>query len=299
LGERAEMKQGASTMIAHLVRMGAMTILVIACRFLPFLPGGYDGLAVTLSVMSQLFAVVGLLLVPIGALWLIYESRKRAPKHRERSNKDKGYYFAIVSIVASSLVAAIVSLGALVTLGFSLGLGVLGLWTYCVLRMAPRLKLLKHAEIGSFNPAPLYLLVIPTVAALFQFSLVGPATEFSRDYAIKQSAELINDIEQYHKANGRYPASLLALWKDYKPSVIGIEQFHYQPNGDAYNLYFEQLSTQFGTREIVMYNKLDEHFMASHAKAMLLWTREELRARRGYYAVHDASSPHWKYFWFD
>jgi len=293
------MKQGANIMVVHLVRMGAMTILIIACMFLPFLPGGYDGLAVTLSGMSQLFGVAGLLLVPIGTLWLIYESRKRAPKNRERSNKDKGYYFAIASVVASSILAAIVSLGAFVNLGLSLGLGVLALWTYCVSRMAPRLELLKNAEIGNFNPAPLYLLVVPTVVALFQFSLVGPATEFSRPYAIKKSAELINDIEEYQKANGRYPTSLLAVNKDYKPSVIGIEQFHYEPNGDAYNIYFEQLSTQFGTREIVMYNKLDEHFMASHDGDILLWTPEELYARRGYYAVHDASSPHWKYFWFD
>jgi hypothetical protein len=293
------MKQGASIMVVHVVRMGSMTILVIACMFLPFLPGGYDGLAVTLSVMAQIFGVAGLLLVPIGAVWLVYESRKRVQKKRERSNKDKGYYFAIASVVASSIVAVIVSLGAFVNLGVSLGLGMLALWTYCVSRMASRLKLLKDAEIRSFNPAPLYLLVVPTVVALFQFSLVGPAAEFSRYYAIKKSAELINDIEAYHKANGRYPTSLLAVWKDYRPSVIGIEQFHYAPNGDAYNLYFEQLSTQFGTREIVMYNKLNEHFMASHARDILSWTQEELYARRGYYAVHDASSPQWKYFWFD
>ena len=131
------MKQRASIMIVHVVRMGVTTILIIACMFFPFLPGGYDGLAVTLSGMSQLIGVAGLLLVPIGALWLIYESRKRAPKNRERSNKDKGYYFAIGSVVASSIVAAIVSLGAFVNLGLSLGLGVLALWTYCVSRMAP------------------------------------------------------------------------------------------------------------------------------------------------------------------
>ncbi len=293
------MKLEGSIMIAHLVRMGALTVLIVACTFLPFFPGAYDGLAVTLSGMSQLFGVAGLLLVPIGALWLIYESRKRAPKNRERSHKDKAYYFAIASVVASSIVAAIVSLGAFVNLGLSLGLGVLAFWTYCVSRMAPKLKLLKHAEIGNFNPAPLYLLVVPTVVALCQFLLVGPATEFSRHYAINKSAELINDIEEYHKTNGRYPTSLSSVTKDYKPSVIGIEQFYYEPNGNAYNLYFEQLSNRFGTREIVMYNKLDEHFMASHDGDILSWTSEELHTRRGYYAIHDASSSHWKYFWFD
>jgi hypothetical protein len=297
--ESAPMKHGASIMVVHLVRMGAMTVLIIACMFLPYFPGGYDGLAVTLSGMSQLFGVAGLLLVPIGALWLIYELRKRAPKNRERSNKDKGYYFAIASLVASSMLAAIVSLVSFINLGLSLWLGVLALWAYCVSRMARRVKRLKNAEIGNFNPAPLYLLVVPTMVALFQFSLVGPATKFSRQYAIRKSAELITDIEEYHQAHGRYPTSLLSLWKDYKPSIMGIEQFHYEPHGDAYNIYFEQLSSRFGTREIVMYNKLDEHFMATHDADILSWTPEELHTRRGYYAVHDASSPHWKYFWFD
>ncbi|MGI0016267.1 MAG: hypothetical protein ACREBU_22835, partial [Nitrososphaera sp.] len=146
-----------SIMVIHLVRMSAATILIIACMFLPFLPGGYDGLAVTLSGMAQLFGVVGLLLVPIGALWLIYESRKRAPKNRQRSNKDKGYYFAIASVGAASFVAAIVSIGAFVSIGLSFGFGALALWAYSVSRMMPSLKLLKNAEIGNFSPTPLYL----------------------------------------------------------------------------------------------------------------------------------------------
>jgi len=288
-------------MVSHIVRMGAVTILLIACIFLPFLPGSYDGLAVTLSGMSQLFGIAGLMLVPIGALWLIYEYRKRAAKSRKLSNKDKGYHFAIASVVASSIVAAIVSIGAFVNLGLSFGFVTLGLWTYSVLRIVPRVKLLKNAEIGNFNPAPLYLICVPSVVVLFQLMLIVPATEFSRNYAIMKSAKLINDIEEYHNANGHYPRSLASVWKDYKPSVIGIKEFHYEPNGNAYNVFFEQPASffEFGTREIVMYNKLDEHVMISHDSDILVWPPEELSARRGYYAVHDASSPHWKYFWFD
>ena len=124
-------------MVLHLVRMGAITALISACTFLPFLPGPYDGLAVTLSGMAQLLGVVGLIFVPIGALWLIYEYRKR---------KDKGYYFAIASIIASSFVAAIVSIVAFANIGFSLGIIVLAFWAYGVSRIVPKLKLLKNAE---------------------------------------------------------------------------------------------------------------------------------------------------------
>jgi len=286
-------------MAVHLVRMGAITMLIIACMFLPFLPGEYDGLAVTLSAMSQLLGMAGLMLVPLGLIWLIYELRKRASRNWKRSAKHRGYHFAIASVAASSIVAMVVSLGAFVNIGLSLGIGTLALWTYIVLRLVPRLKLLKNAESEDCNPAPLYLICIPIVAALFQFVLVVPATEFSRQYAIMSSEQLINDIEEYHKAHGQYPKSLLSVTKDYEPSIIGIEQFHYEPNGRAYNLYFEQFTYKFGTQEIVMYNKLDEHIMISHDGDILLWTPEELSSRRGYYAVHDASTPHWKYFWFD
>ncbi len=292
------MKIGGKEVVTHLVRMSAIILLILACMFLPFLPGEYDGLAVTLSMMSQLFGVIGLLLVPIGAVWLIYETKKRATTNGKLS-KDRTRHFAIASVVAASFVALVVSLGAFVNHKLSFGFCALALWAYLVSRLLSRLKLLKNAESRNFNATPLYLICIPLAAAIFTFTLVERATEFSRNYAIAKSAPLINDIEQYRNANGHYPKSLAALWPNYKPSVIGIKQYHYEPHGEAYNMFFEQFTFRFGAQEIVMYNKLDEHFFASHAMDILLWTPEQLRARRGYYAVHDAAIPHWKYFWFD
>ncbi len=130
----------------------------------------------------------------------------------------------------------------------------------------------------------------------------APATEFSRNYAIARAVELINEIEEYRIANGHYPQSLLAEHQDYEPSVIGIKQYYYEPSGDAYNLFFEQptfLLANPGTREFVMYNKIDEQTMIAHDSDILRWTPEQLAQRRGWYAVHDAPSPHWKYFWLD
>jgi hypothetical protein len=94
-------------------------------------------------------------------------------------------------------------------------------------------------------------------------------------------------------------SELLALWNDYKLGVIGVERYHYEPNGDAYNLFFEHPSVRLGTREIVMYNRLDQHEMTSHDMDLLTRTRTELSLRRGYYAVNNHARPHWKYFWFD
>ena len=133
----------------------------------------------------------------------------------------------------------------------------------------------------------------------FRFLLIEPATEFSRNYAIRQSEALIQDIEAYQKKYGTYPVSLLSLNVDYKPSVLGIQKFHYEPQGNAYKIYFEQFCYVLDSKEIVMYNKLDEHSMNTHEMDILEFTGNELAIRRGDRRKFDLPQPHWKYFWFD
>ena len=145
------------------------------------------------------------------------------------------------------------------------------------------------------------MVVVPIAVLLLQLVMAGPATEFSRSRAIRNSAWLIADIEQYRAEHGRYPASLLSVWEDYLPGLIGIKEYHYEASGEAYNLFFEHSNFRFGTREFVMYNPRDEQAMTSHKMDLLQLTPEELvlDRSRGHYAVHDAPHPHWKYFWFD
>jgi hypothetical protein len=279
----------------HLVRIGAITALIALCILYPFLPGAYDRLAVGLSTTAQVLGVLGLLLVPVGALWLISELRQPARKQRR-------YSFALAAVIAGGLVAAAASLIAFATAGLSFGLLALALWAALFIRFIPGLKRLKIAQGAGIHPAPLYLILLPLAVTLFQILFAAPLTDFSRSRAIANSAELIRDIEAYHTAHGRYPAALQAVWKDYDPSVVGIEKYHYAPNGDAYHLYFEQprfLFDNIGTREFVVYNKLDEHAMVSHTAWILQLPPEELQTSQGWYAVHDAPTPHWKYFWFD
>ena len=280
-------------MLTNFLRITAATAVIVLCTLLPFLPGPYDSLAVLLSGMSQFFGKVGLLLVPVGAIWM-------ASGHWSRV-AGRQYVFAIAALIASSVVWIIVSLAAILSSGLSLGLGSLALWAYVVWSLLPRLRLLKSATPRPNSVVPLYLLIVPVAVALLQVAVAGPATEFSRSRAIRNSARLIADIEQYRAVHGRYPPSLLSVWKDYSPSVIGINEYHYEPSGDAYNLFFEQLSFRFGTREFVMYNPRDQQVMTSHKRDLLQLTPEELAQdqSRGHYAVHDAPHPHWKYFWFD
>lgn len=211
------------------------------------------------------------------------------------------YGIAIAALIVSSVVWFLASLSALVTSGRLLGLGAFAFWIYVVWRVWPRLKLLRSATPRPTSGLASCLLVVPVAVLPLQMSLADPATEFSRSRAIRNSAELIADIEQYRAANGRYPASLLSVWEDYLPGVIGIKEYHYEPSGDAYNLFFEQFSFRLGTREFVMYNPRDQQAMTSHKLDRLRLTPEQLALEqtRGHYAVHDAPHPHWKYFWFD
>jgi hypothetical protein len=250
--------------------------------------------------MAQTFGLTGLLFVPIGAIWLIYEIMKRCRKQESGFRADVEYNFALVALVVSFVVTAGVAFSATQT-GLSLGLIVLVSWGYLVWRSVPVLKRLKHDGVGDFNPAPLYLILVPGILVIFQLTLIKPAVEFSRKWGMMGSADLINAIEAYHAAHGHYPLSLASLHHDYDPPIVGIEQYHYEFSGRTYNVFFEHFTYRLGTREILMYNPLNEQAMVVHNRDLLESTQVEVNRERDFHAraAFDAGIPHWKYFWFD
>jgi len=289
-------------MTRHIAQISALTIVVIVLIFYLFIPGTYDGAASGLSTVVQLFEAVGLLLVPLELAWIFYEVQKHARRKKNLPNKSRGYRFALSALIIASILLTPISLLILFGIGVSFGVLTLAFWLSTILRLRPGLRALKETEGDGFNSAPVYLIVIPLIVLVAQILLARPATEFSRNHVIANGAELIEDIEQYHATYGRYPEALLAVWKDYYPDIVGIEKFHYVPHEGAYNLYFEQprlFFDIFGTREFVVYNPADEHLMLSHTSWFMLLTPEQLEETQGWYEVNDASSPHWKYFWFD
>jgi signal transduction histidine kinase len=280
---------------ATLVGLAALLIVIIVY---PFLPGSYDRLAMGLSTMAQVFGVVGLPLVIIGSLWLVFEGWRL----RRQNPTATDYRFAVLALVVSSLVVLVVALVAYATTGIVLGLMALGLWLFLLTRLVPRAQGLKQTGNQSLDPTPLYMVILPLVAFIAQSVLAAPLTESSRSQAMTMSAAMIRDIETYHAVNGEYPDSVLAVWQDYAPSVIGIDRYHYAPQGESYNLAFEQprfLFDNLGTREFVVYNPRDEHAMISHDSWIILLPPEELATSQGWFEVNDAGQPHWKYFWFD
>lgn len=281
------MKPAIHNIVTHLAFIAGIATLLVLATVYPFLPGGFDSLAVPLSTMAQVFGVVGLALVPGGLLWLTM------PRF--------GFAFAVLSTVAGTFVALILGLFATLSVGKSFGVLMLAAWVYVLVRLIPKLKRLKRAEVRKFHPAPVYLVFLPIFAFASQLVLDAPMARSSRDRAIANASEFIGDIEQYHARHGRYPVSLQAQHTDYHPNVVGVERYIYMPHGDSYNLSFEQprfLLDRIGTREWVVYNPHDEHRVYSHT-AWLLPPPEVAEPSQGWYASGETGRAHWMYFLFD
>ena len=277
-------------MIKHILGIVATIALVTLCTLLPFLPGSYDGLAVALSEMAHMFGTVGLLLAPIGLLWIAVDRSERLVQKR--------CWFPLLALIVSTLVGAALWLAAIVHSGFVLGFAIMAVWV-CMVRKTWTISRRRSSERAS--AVPFYLVAVPVVVALLQWTFVERAIESSRNRAIQKSALLIAAIENYRAKNGKYPTSLLAEWPDFGPHVIGIREYRYESHGEGYNLVFEQFNYRFGTREFVVYNPRDEHVMTAHASDILELTPEQLvvERTRGHHARHELPQPHWKIFWFD
>lgn len=280
-------------MIKHIPGIVAAIALVILCTLLPFLPGSYDGLAVALSEMAHMFGTVGLILVPVGLLWIAAGRSKRLVQKR--------HLFPLLALIASTLVWAALWLAAIMHSGLVLGFAIVALWIWVLRKAWTNLRRTRTTSPERASALPFYLVVVPVVVVLLQWALVERAIESSRNRAILNSAPLLAAIEEHRARNGRYPTSLLAEWPDYVPKVIGIREYRYEPHGEGYNLVFEQFNYRFGTREFVVYNPRDEHVMTAHASDILELTPAQLAVERtrGHHARHDLPQPHWKLFWFD
>ena len=268
------------------IRLSALNLLVVAIILLPFVPGPSIQPVKALSMFGQFAGFFGLVLIPLGIAWAVVELLKLGRKTLPLNNWTKGYYFAII---ASAICLPIYLLPSILLIVFEnalAGLPLLLFLAYALIRIVPGIKKLKQSDSRSFNPAPLYLLSIPVIALLTRLVLVGPVSDYGRDFAIRQSGALIEAIEKFRAEKGDYPDSIEALQPAYlsripKPAVMGIQKFSYEKTGDAYNLYFEQWLHLGATHEVVMYNKNNAHNV------------------KGHFASYDADEPHWKYYWLD
>ena len=143
------------------------------------------------------------------------------------------------------------------------------------------------------NPIPFYLVCVPLVLVAFRATVLPRAAGWSRDRAIRHSATLIAEIESFRQRRGHYPVSLQSQSPDFPTGVVGIERFHYEPNGEAYNLFFVRPHIGLDAEEAVVFNPRDEHHFTAHALDILQYDGEQLDLRRGDRRRTQLAQPHW------
>lgn len=277
-----------TSILSHIVYILLTSAVIIFVMFRPFMPGRFDNLAIPLSFMVQIFSFIGLIFVPLGLFWWI---KTKDPAVQESTRRR----FLNTTLVIAGLISLIVSVGAFSQNHTSLAILFLVVTFLSLIRafLKPKKDCLKSDFL------PFYLIIIPIVVALARFLFIDKAVEFSRSLAISNSEALIQSIENYRISNGHYPVSIQALHYDISPEVVGISQYFYEPNGNAYNLYFKQFSNELDVEEIVMYNKLDEHYFTAHSQDILDYKGNTLVLRRGDRRRTKLSKPNWISIKFD
>ncbi|HEX6052595.1 MAG TPA: hypothetical protein VFZ21_25195 [Gemmatimonadaceae bacterium] len=252
---------------------------------LPYLPGRFDGSATTLSFLIQVSSYASLLFVPPGVAWML------APRRVRTWRKLTLWIAALVAVVATFVAVA----------DNQLAFGVLvGVIAVSVLR---RLRRWTATDIdgngGRASPVALGIVLAPILLVAFMIMVLPRAAARSRDRAIRHSAPFISELESFHRRRGHYPVSLQSLNRDIPTGVIGIERFHYEPNGDGYNLYFVRQSIALDAKEVVMYNPRDEHRFTSHERDILQYDGEQVDVRRGDRRRTRLAHAHWLSILFD
>ena len=270
--------------MAHKLWALLIVAAILAATFLPFLPGGYDALSKPLSEMAWVLGRVGMLLVPVGGLWLFFAKKSGGPR---------GWLvwltLGICVLVALALVLSAFAFGPLL----AAGTGVVS--ALVIRRLIYRLRM--AAPVGRTVPG--LLVVAPVTVLVVQLALMDPIATRARNRVIDHSAPLIAEIERYHARRGVYPVSIFALYGDVKPAVVGVQRYYYEPSGDAYNLIFEEPSPAFGSRRFVVYNPRDQQRLTVHETDRLRLDEAGLDADNGGYTiVEPLPQPHWKLFTF-
>ena len=106
---------------------------------------------------------------------------------------------------------------------------------------------------------------------------------FSRNIAINNAADLIENIEKYNGENSEYPSSLDSVNFDQPNSwIIGIPEYYYVKNDDNFNISFTQNVNLSFNFEVVVYDKNDMHVAKGELKDL-----------------YDTGKTHWQYYIYD
>lgn len=256
-----------------------LAALLCLVMVLPYLPGPFDASAAALSFVVQVGSYASLLLVPVGLVWMVGRSRSEL-WHR-------------LALVLGGMVAFVITIAAASMNQLALGV-LLGVGAIYLLRAARRRTRSEPESIGSRRRSiPIFLVGVPLILVTFRSTVLPLAADWSRNRAIWNSTALIAEIESFHRRRGHYPVSLLSQNSDFPTGVVGIDRFHYEPHGEAYNLFFLRPHLALDAEEAVVFNPRDEHHVTSHDLDLLQFDGEQLDLRRGDRRRTGLAQPHW------
>lgn len=279
------------------VKLCAMNLLLVLIIVFPFLPGPPSGLVLVLSVLGQITGFLGLVFLPVAVTWTILELRRQIKIRKGVVYNGSSYGYSILVLVLCTLIYSLVVLALFPTAGILSGsmAVVVGVFFF-VLALRGINRTQKHPG-KKFNMVPLYFLTLPVIAFFARSFVLGPVSDFSREYAIERSQPLIASIEAYRMEKGEYPETLAALGEKNtgKPFIIGISEYRYNRIDGQYSLSFSQWLDFGSLEEIVLYDKTDLAHRLTGRYAEYDY-RFDLCRIKGAFSKGETRYSNWKYY---
>jgi hypothetical protein len=232
-----------------------LPLLVAVASLAPFLPGSSNNFSHGISQFAQTTGYIGWPFVPFGLVWLVIEMRN---KNGQQLNRwTNGYYPSWLVLIPVFLFLPLQIIRALLE-GRTFDLWPLAIILSVVAFIIYRIQKLKKKTDYKFNPAPMYIVLIPVIALLTSKFALEKAAAFNRDKAIVKARPLIAAIEEYKTEHGKYPERLEELEGKYIPEIprlnaMNIRPYHYEKRNGSFQLSFEQL-WHWSATEVVVYN---------------------------------------------
>lgn len=267
--------------------LATAAIACIGIIILPFLPGPPNRFVIGISALTQFAGFFGLVLVPLGVTWMIWQITQR----NKKSYNWKVPY--ILAITATSLsTATFILFNVAMYFNFTSLTNIAVILTGIVIFyfVIKDLDKLRNRRTYQFNIAPLLLVVIPMTALMSRMFIVGPISAYSRELAIQKGEILISRIEDYKTRNGQYPEK---IDESVSPNVMGILKFRYNKIGDNYSVSFSQWLDFGSLEEIVIYDKDNLHQLINNSAYDY---SVDLHRVNGAFASYNTGYDNWRYY---
>ena len=282
------------------LKFAGINLLFALVILLPFLPGPSNDIVIGVSAIAQAAGFFGLLLIPIGLVWVIIDRRNQINKSGGKWGSKPFFILAILSCIIAFPIYFLLVAAIFFTYGLSAGVVTLLIGAYALHLSVKGIRKITKEQSLRLNFVPFYLITIPLLSLLMRLYVAPPISAYSRNLAIERSKVLITAIEEFKMKQGKYPESLEQLQPVYlseipSPKIMGILHFRYNRIEDRYSVSFSQWLEIGSLEEIVLYDKtnLRNNLQGEYAKynyGLDLWRVH------GAFASYETGHDHWRYY---